>query len=204
MQLSARLAALAALALAAACSESPMSPEAPAAPEASSETRIEVPESPSYYLSTTSRATAVATCTGPTILLSADEKRTLDLHNLQRAKSLLSALCVDPALTKAARAHSDDMIAKSYFSHTSLTGTTFVTRVTTAGYTPYTALAENIALGSGTSGAPDAIFTNWMNSTGHRTNILNGRLRQVGVGVGFGTWKGYAGVRMYTVDFGSR
>jgi uncharacterized protein YkwD len=96
------------------------------------------------------------------------------------------------------------MIDLNYFSHSSYDGTAFNVRLGSFGYTPYTALAENIALGSGTYGAPDAIFTNWMNSAGHRANILNGTLRQIGIGVSLGTYQGYTGVRMYTVDFGTR
>ena len=112
--------------------------------------------------------------------------------------------CVDGKLTAAARSHSDEELAKSYFAHNSFDGTTFDVRLTTGfGYTPFKALAENIAFGSGSYGSPDAIFTNWMNSTGHRTNILNGNLRQIGIGVSAGTYQGYTGVRMYTVDFGT-
>jgi uncharacterized protein YkwD len=153
---------------------------------------------------TASTSTSVVGCTGTVVVLTADVKRTLDLHNQQRALSRLTPLCVHPALTAAARAHSQDMLAKGYFSHTSLNGNTFVTRVVRAGYTGWRALAENIAWGSGTYGAPDRIFTNWMNSAGHRANITNGSLREIGIGVATGTYRGYAGARMYTVDFGTR
>ena len=43
-----------------------------------------------------------------------------------------------------------------------------------------------------------------MNSAGHRANIVNGALREIGIGVSLGTFKGYAGARLYTVDFGTR
>ena len=147
---------------------------------------------------------AVVGCTGTTVALSADEKRTLDLHNQTRVANGLAQFCVHPALTAAARAHSQDMMAKGYFSHTSLDGSSFVTRVTRAGYTNWRALAENIAWGSGTYGAPDAIFRGWMNSAGHKANILNGTLREIGIGVAAGTFKTYANAKMYTVDFGAR
>jgi uncharacterized protein YkwD len=153
---------------------------------------------------TTTTTNSVVGCTGTTIVLTADEKRTLDLHNQKRAASGLPQFCVHPALTAAARAHSQDMLAKGYFSHTSLDGRTFVTRVVNAGYTGWRALAENIAWGSGYYGAPDYIFNSWMNSAGHKANILNGTLREIGIGVAAGTFKTYTGARMYTVDFGTR
>jgi uncharacterized protein YkwD len=153
---------------------------------------------------TTTTSTSVVGCTGTVVVLTTDEKRTLDLHNQQRALTRLTPFCVHPALTAAARAHSQDMLAKGYFSHTSLNGDTFVTRVVRAGYTGWRALAENIAWGSGTYGAPDRIFTNWMNSAGHRANIMNGALREIGIGVATGTYRSYAGAKMYTVDFGTR
>jgi uncharacterized protein YkwD len=95
------------------------------------------------------------------------------------------------------------MLARSYFAHESADGTNFGVRLTGFGYTPFTALAENIAWGSGSIGDPDKIFTGWMNSTAHRTNIQNGALREVGIGVSSGTFQGYGGARMYTVDFGA-
>jgi uncharacterized protein YkwD len=153
---------------------------------------------------TTTGTYAVVGCTGTTVTLTADEKRTLDLHNQTRTANGLTRFCVHPALTAAARAHARDMMTKGYFSHTSLDGSTFVTRVTRAGYTNWRALAENIAWGSGSYGAPDAIYTGWMNSAGHKANILNGTLREIGIGVVAGTFKTYANAKMYTVDFGTR
>lgn len=162
------------------------------------------PTTTSTTTTTTPGTYAVVGCTGTTVSLSADEKRTLDLHNATRAASGLAQFCVHPALTAAARAHSQDMLAKGYFSHTSLDGRTFVARVTNAGYTNWRALAENIAWGSGSYGAPDAIYQGWLNSAGHKANIMNGTLREIGIGVAAGTFKTYANAKMYTVDFGAR
>ncbi len=65
---------------------------------------------------------SVRGCTGTEVALSAAEKRMLDLHNQKRASQKLSAFCVHPALQRAARAHSWEMIKKDYFSHGSRSG----------------------------------------------------------------------------------
>ena len=197
-QLSRLSAALVALALATACADSPLAPTAAAATPPTTE-----PAGSTASLRAAATY-AVSTCAGTSILLTADEKRSLDLHNTQRAANGLPAFCVDAKLTTAARAHSDEMIARSYFAHTSADGSAFSTRLSGFGYTPFSALAENIAWGSGTAGTPDQIFTGWMNSAGHRQNIQNGSLRQIGIGVSTGTYQSFSGARMYTVDFGTR
>lgn len=150
----------------------------------------------------------VNTCGGGTIELNGDEKRTLDLHNQTRVDRGLPRLCVHPVLTKAARAHSQEMLDKDYFSHDSYNGETSEERLKRFGYTSkgysYYTIGENIAWGSGSSGSPDNIFENWMNSSGHKANILNKNFRQIGIGARTGTYQNYAGATMYTVDFGTR
>jgi uncharacterized protein YkwD len=149
------------------------------------------------------RTIAVAGCRGTTVLLNADEKATLELHNAHRLRDGLPPFCVDAKLTAAARAHSDDMVAQSYFSHSSYDGTQFGTRVTGFGYTPFRVLAENIAWGSGSLGGAEHTFQNWLGSAGHRANIQNALLREIGIGVSAGSFQGWAGARVYTVDFGA-
>lgn len=143
-------------------------------------------------------------CTGTNVTLKTNEKRMLDLHNKARADRGLSRFCVHPALQKAARAHSTDMINRDYFSHnTKGSGKTFSTRIKEAGYR-YRTAGENIAGGSGTLGSADSIFKSWMNSTGHRTNILNKNFKEIGIGAATGNYKGTNGYTMWTSDFGSR
>ena len=213
-------ASVAALVALGACSESTTAPATPdesatsgmsatgvvSAPAATTRTapRINAAIAGTTTTTTATSTYAVVGCTGTTVTLTADEKRTLDLHNQTRTANGLTRFCVHPALTASARAHAQDMMTKGYFSHTSLDGSTFVTRVTRAGYTNWRALAENIAWGSGSYGAPDAIYTGWMNSAGHKANILNGTLREIGIGVVAGTFKTWGNARMYTVDFGTR
>jgi len=145
----------------------------------------------------------VTGCTGTSIVLDLNEKAMLDLHNKQRATQGLKALCVHPALQRAAEAHSQDMMDKDYFAHNSQDGTTFAQRIKREGYN-YRAAGENIAWGSGSLGSPDSIFKNWMNSPGHKANIMNKSYREVGIGAVAGTYQSYAGATMWTADFGTR
>jgi uncharacterized protein YkwD len=145
----------------------------------------------------------VTGCTGTEVILDVNEKTMLDLHNKQRATKQLKALCVHPDLQKAAEAHSQDMIDKDYFAHDSQNGTTFAQRIEREGYN-YRTAGENIAWGSGPLGSPDNTFKNWMNSTGHKRNIMNAGFREVGIGAATGTYKTYSNATMWTADFGAR
>ncbi len=147
-------------------------------------------------------------CTGTNINLTTTEYRSLYLHNQARARSGLPGFCVHPSLQNAARAHSAEMISKDYFSHNSYNKKTFSNRLKRYGYTPlpnrYWTVGENIAYNStsGTASA-DKVQSQWMNSTGHRANILNKNFRQIGIGAVYGNYKGY-NVTMWTADFGMR
>jgi uncharacterized protein YkwD len=61
-----------------------------------------------------------------------------------------------------------------------------------------------LAYGSSFRGTPASIFKGWMRSSSHRQVILTARWRDVGIGCARGTYKGYSGVVMYTIDFGRR
>lgn len=114
----------------------------------------------------------------------------LSLVNDERAKAGCDPLTEESHLTKAAQDYSDQMSAGNFFSHTSPDGTTFDQRIKQAGYSKPG--AENIAKGQ-TSAAQ--VMDAWMNSEGHRANILNCSLKKLGVGV---TTKGWYWVQ----DFG--
>ncbi|TCJ20307.1 CAP domain-containing protein [Rubrobacter taiwanensis] len=148
----------------------------------------------------------VRTCGGGTMILNNAEHRMLVLHNQARRNHGLRPLCIHPRLQRAARYHSRDMIQNNYFSHTSRNGQSFQQRLKRFGYPPNSCRAsgvgENIAWGRGQQGWPGPIFQNWMNSSGHRANILARQFRHVGIGVAGGTYRGMNNVRMYTVDFG--
>ena len=150
----------------------------------------------------------VKKCGGSTIFLNEKEQKTFVLHNRIRREHSLKPFCVHPALEKAARAHSKDMIERDYFSHDTMGGGTFDERLKSFGYTPegysFYLVGENIAYGSGSYGEPDSIMSRWMKSDGHRHNILNPKFRQIGIGTYSGEYKGLNGVSMYTADFGVR
>ena len=117
------------------------------------------------------------------------------LVNVERARAGCAAVHVDARLATAARLHSEDMARLDYFSHTSLDGRSPWDRIGAQGYAYGS--AENIAAGYST---PAAVMTGWMDSAGHRANILNCATKALGVGIGHG---GHYGI-YWTQDFGSR
>lgn len=109
------------------------------------------------------------------------EAKAFELTNAERAANGCPALAADDRLAIAARAHSADMAAQDYFDHVSQDGRSFVDRVKAAGH-PAPG-AENIAAGQRTA---EAVIKGWMDSPGHRANILNCKLKTLGVGMARG------------------
>jgi uncharacterized protein YkwD len=106
-------------------------------------------------------------------------QQVVDLTNQERVKHGCAPLAFSPDLSAAAERHSRDMAINDLFSHTGSDGSTMQTRIADTGYN-YTRLAENIAVGQ--SSAVDVVQV-WMSSNaGHRDNILNCDLREIGVG----------------------
>jgi uncharacterized YkwD family protein len=110
--------------------------------------------------------------------LSAYEQKVVDLTNQERAKNGLAALKVDVTLSKMAREKSRDMSANGYFSHTSPTYGSPFDMMKQFGIT-YRSAGENIAMGQRT---PEEVVNAWMNSEGHRKNILSPNFTHIGVG----------------------
>jgi uncharacterized protein YkwD len=110
------------------------------------------------------------------------EDEVTTLINKERAKAGCAAVRTDERMRTAARAHSADMAKNNYFSHTGLDGSSFVDRLERAGYPRSGAAGENIAYGYATA---QAVVTGWMNSDGHRTNILNCAAKATGVGLAY-------------------
>lgn len=107
------------------------------------------------------------------------EQQVLALINQARRDNGCNVdLVMSSKLTAAAYNHSRDMAINNYFSHTGSDGSTMVTRAQAAGYS-FSWLAENIAAGYST---PKDAVDGWMNSSGHRANILNCNLRETGIG----------------------
>ena len=110
--------------------------------------------------------------------LSADEQEVFNLINNQRTQNGLSALKIDSEVQKVARIKAQDMVNNKYFSHTSPTyGSPF--DMLKSYKVSYNTAGENIAGNSSNSGAVNA----WMNSSGHRANILNKSFNYTGIGV---------------------
>ena len=110
------------------------------------------------------------------------ENQVLDLINQERANQGLAPLTLNNKLTSAARGHSQDMACNDFFSHTSPTTGSPFDRILAAGYS-YSWAAENIAAGYG---SPQDTVAGWMNSSGHRANILASNY--VHIGIGYAYW----------------
>jgi uncharacterized protein YkwD len=144
-----------------------------------------------------------------TVNSTGDQAVVLCLLNNERAKAGLIALRLDPQLTSASLAHSQDMVARQFFAHDAPGGSSPVSRMRAAGYIPASGawqVGENIAWGSGSYGSLGSIMQSWMNSPPHRENILDPAFRDVGVGVAPGVPQ--SGQQLsgatYTTDFGKR
>jgi uncharacterized protein YkwD len=110
------------------------------------------------------------------------EDEVTELINKERAKAGCGSVRTDERMRVAGRAHSADMAKNNYFSHTGLDGSTFVDRLERAGYPRSGAAGENIAYGYATA---QDVVTGWMNSEGHRNNILNCSAKATGVGLAY-------------------
>ena len=103
----------------------------------------------------------------------------VEVTNVSRTKAGVATLKYDTKLAAVAKAHSVDMVNKSYFSHNSLDGSTPFDRMHAAGLN-YRAAGENLAQGYSTVfHAHNGLF----NSAGHRKNILNAQFEYAGVGI---------------------
>ena len=118
--------------------------------------------------------------------LAAVSVATLCLLNAERADRGLTTLKVDRELQEAALGHGNDMVANRYFAHEGRDGSKPAQRIRAAGYLSDGGawrIGENLAWGTGELASPKAIMAAWMNSPGHRANILMPAYREVGFGV---------------------
>jgi uncharacterized protein YkwD len=156
-------------------------------------------------------ASAAGACSSANASVSTVSKRvlvraTLCTLNVNRARHGLRPLRLDRRLSAAARAHSRAMARRHFFSHDSLNGASFLTRIRQTGYLHGARswnVGENIAYGTGRLATPRSIGRAWMNSPGHRANILSRSFRAVGIGIAAGSPFGGRGAT-YTTDFGRR
>jgi uncharacterized protein YkwD len=163
------------------------------------------------FLVSAPAASAAGACQAANASASQASKRalvraTLCVLNAERSRHRLRPLRLNRKLSAAARRHSRAMARGRFFSHTSPGGATFVDRIRGTGYLAGArswAIGENIAYGSGSRSSPRSIGRAWMNSSGHRANILSSNYREIGIGLAIGTPVGSGGAT-YTTDFGRR
>ncbi|WP_315168049.1 CAP domain-containing protein [Metaclostridioides mangenotii] len=110
---------------------------------------------------------------------SAQQKEVVDLVNVERSKAGLSPLTLDSEISSVATKKSQDMIDNNYFDHNSPTYGSPFDMMKKFGIS-YKTAGENIAMGQK---SPKEVVNAWMNSEGHRKNILNANFSKIGIGV---------------------
>jgi uncharacterized protein YkwD len=152
-----------------------------------------------------SAAASSAPRTAPTIRLA---RASVCLINNRRTRRGLPRLRINNRLSRAAKWHTHDMVRRSYFGHVSRRGRDVVDRLYGARYLGGRiswAVGENLAWGSGDRGTPRQIVRAWMNSPGHRRNMLDRRFREIGIGViANGPVRTELPAATYTTTFGVR
>lgn len=130
------------------------------------------------------------------------------LVNQERTSRGLSALSAEKRLKKAADRFVQRMVAQQFFAHVGPDGTTLVRRLQSTRYiTPKLrrySVAENLGYGTGELATPRAIVNGWLQSEGHRRNMLDRRFKQVGIGVTDGSPFGDDNAQTFVADFGLR
>ncbi|MFJ7073688.1 CAP domain-containing protein [Streptomyces sp. NPDC098781] len=147
----------------------------------------------------TTSASAAPTSAPASAAATSMQKAVVKLTNVERRKAGCAALKPRPALHKAAQRHSADMAEHNFVGHIGSRGSTIVDRVEAAGYTGWSALAENVAAGQVTAAG---VVKSWMRSPGHRANILNCSLKHIGVG--YVKKSGSADGTYWTQNFGAK
>jgi uncharacterized protein YkwD len=154
---------------------------------------------------------AASGCPGAARVPSADSlgtarEATLCLLNKVRRSHGMKKIRHNRKLADAATQHSQDMVRREFFDHVAPGGVTLTERVLAANYltarmTSSWMLAENIGWGTGSFGSPKGMVRQWMESPGHRANILNPKVRDAGIGIAVGNPSGADGAT-YTLDLG--
>lgn len=127
---------------------------------------------------------AFGTELGSSSLEISSTKQVAEIVNRERRKYGLKALVGDVRLSQVAAGHARDMYNKNYFSHQSLDGRTMSDRLHD-GDVNYRAAGENIARGQQTA---ERVMVSWMNSPGHRRNILSPKFGKIGIARAGNVW----------------
>ena len=150
-------------------------------------------------------------CAGADVVPAADNvvvvgQATLCLLNQQRAAKGVGPLVESAALSTASAGYSQRMVSQGFFAHESPDGGTLVDRLTAVGYLGGDAawvVGENIGWGQASLATPRSMVDAWMNSPGHRENLLSADYSQVGLGLALGTPTDRTWGATYTTDFGA-
>jgi uncharacterized protein YkwD len=150
-------------------------------------------------------------CAGADLVPAADNvaavgQATLCLLNQERAANGVGPLVANAALSSASTGYSQRMVAQGFFAHVSPDGGTLVERLTAAGYLgddDAWVVGENIGWGQASLATPRSMVDAWMNSPGHRENLLSGDYTEVGLGLALGTPTDRTWGATYTTDFGA-
>jgi hypothetical protein len=118
------------------------------------------------------------------------QENIIALTNESRKELNLPSLKANLELSKAAQAKADDMLAKGYFSHNTPEGKTPWTFITAAGYN-YISAGENLAVNFTEA---ENVETAWMNSPGHKANIVNKNFEEIGIGISQGEYQGHTAI----------
>ncbi|HEX6743529.1 MAG TPA: CAP domain-containing protein [Solirubrobacteraceae bacterium] len=150
-------------------------------------------------------------CAGADLVPAADNVAvvsgaTLCLLNQQRATNGIGPLVENAALSTASAGYSQRMVAQGFFGHESPDGGTLVERLTAVGYLggdDAWVVGENIGWGQASLATARSMVAAWMNSPGHRENLLSADYTQVGLGLALGTPTDQTWGATYTTDFGA-
>jgi uncharacterized protein YkwD len=115
--------------------------------------------------------------------------------NTTRTAYGLRPVTLDATLTRAARAHSVEMLRGGYFAHGNLHGRMVAFHVRG----PF--VGENLAWGNGTYASPATVISEWLRSPEHRANLLRPGFTRIGIGATQGTFLGTGGATVMTADF---
>ena len=144
-------------------------------------------------------STVTTTMASPIVTITADEQLMLDVVNRERMERDLNSLSWCAALGRAATTHSRDMAARNFFEHVNPDGLEVSDRAETQGYR-YRSVGENIAVGQR---SVTEVMEGWMDSPGHRENILSDDYTHFGLGIATGDFEGQRKSLYWTQNFGA-
>jgi len=126
------------------------------------------------------------------------------LLNRRRAEQGLPVLREQAQLDVAAERQAADIVRRRFWSHVNPDGRSAKDRILATGYGPSLVVGENLAWGQNSEATPVEIVKRWMQSAGHRANILEPRYREIGIGVMMGAPRpGVGNAAVYATTFGA-